>query len=158
MAVLRKEGKSRGCAFVRYGSRKSAMDAIANLDGKVTLPGGQGPMTVKPANTEAEKRRRRDEKRDDHGHPVPQQPSQNSHFAPAQHQPLHIPQKAEINTIMGRLTMGQQQRIPMQQQQWQSPTSSESGSPSHGSPHYYRDQTPIFYHQGMQQAYIGQHA
>ena len=63
VAILKKDGKSRGCAFVRFGSRDSAMLAIQQLDGKVTLPCGQSPMTVRFANTEAEKRKKRDDKK-----------------------------------------------------------------------------------------------
>eukprot|EP01060_Flectonema_neradi_P040905 TRINITY_DN948_c1_g1_i1.p1 TRINITY_DN948_c1_g1~~TRINITY_DN948_c1_g1_i1.p1 ORF type:complete len:647 (+),score=138.22 TRINITY_DN948_c1_g1_i1:85-2025(+) len=57
-ALLMKDGKSRGCAFVRYRSKEAAELAVSKLHGKLVLEGSQIPITVNFAFTEADKRRR----------------------------------------------------------------------------------------------------
>eukprot|EP01062_Namystynia_karyoxenos_P048705 TRINITY_DN3717_c7_g1_i1.p1 TRINITY_DN3717_c7_g1~~TRINITY_DN3717_c7_g1_i1.p1 ORF type:complete len:735 (+),score=154.77 TRINITY_DN3717_c7_g1_i1:85-2289(+) len=48
-------------AFVRFGSRKAALDCIAALNKRHRIEGSEQPMSVRLAHTEADKRRRRGE-------------------------------------------------------------------------------------------------
>ena len=57
-AVPLKDGKPRGCAFIRYSSKEAADLAIANFHEKLTLDGSQAPISVTYAFSEADKRRR----------------------------------------------------------------------------------------------------
>ena len=57
-ALLTKDNKPRGCAFVRYSCRETAEAAVARLNGKVILEGAQSPITVRIAYSEADKRRK----------------------------------------------------------------------------------------------------
>eukprot|EP01065_Artemidia_motanka_P001115 TRINITY_DN10528_c0_g1_i6.p1 TRINITY_DN10528_c0_g1~~TRINITY_DN10528_c0_g1_i6.p1 ORF type:complete len:403 (+),score=150.80 TRINITY_DN10528_c0_g1_i6:83-1291(+) len=66
IAVIRKAGKSRGCAFVRYSSRQAAAQCISGLHGRLLLEGSQMPVTVRHANTEADKRQRRSQAQGEH--------------------------------------------------------------------------------------------
>eukprot|EP01105_Mastigella_eilhardi_P007629 TRINITY_DN1913_c0_g1_i2.p1 TRINITY_DN1913_c0_g1~~TRINITY_DN1913_c0_g1_i2.p1 ORF type:complete len:339 (+),score=67.40 TRINITY_DN1913_c0_g1_i2:2-1018(+) len=50
------DGSSKGCAFVKYGSMAEAEAAIANLHGKVKLPGGPCELVVKYADNKKEPR------------------------------------------------------------------------------------------------------
>ena len=45
-----KDGKSKGCAFVRFAQRGGADAACATLNGTLSLPGAARPMVVKYAN------------------------------------------------------------------------------------------------------------
>eukprot|EP01062_Namystynia_karyoxenos_P082045 TRINITY_DN9153_c0_g1_i1.p1 TRINITY_DN9153_c0_g1~~TRINITY_DN9153_c0_g1_i1.p1 ORF type:complete len:468 (+),score=107.82 TRINITY_DN9153_c0_g1_i1:105-1508(+) len=58
-AIIRKDGQSRGCAFVRYASRAAAQRCIAELNGTQGLSVSPGQLLVRFADTEAEKRKRR---------------------------------------------------------------------------------------------------
>jgi len=42
-----KGGGSKGCAFVKYASKAHGNLAIAALNGKITMPGGNAPLVVK---------------------------------------------------------------------------------------------------------------
>ncbi|KAJ9444354.1 Flowering time control protein FCA [Diplonema papillatum] len=119
VAILRKDGKSRGCAFVRYGSRDSADAASNHLNGKTTLTNGVGPITVRLANTEADKRRKRDEKDVPHsGHspmgqqsPTSQQQQQQQHADP---NGMKL-QQTQLQQLQQQLHPGQQQQQHLQQ-------------------------------------------
>jgi hypothetical protein len=44
-------GKSKGCGFVKYGTREEAMAAITALHGRRALPKASSPLVVKFAHT-----------------------------------------------------------------------------------------------------------
>lgn len=48
--VIRSLESSRGCAFVKYANRESALAAIDDLHDRHTMPGGPRPLVVKFAN------------------------------------------------------------------------------------------------------------
>eukprot|EP00049_Salpingoeca_infusionum_P024581 m.16313 g.16313 ORF g.16313 m.16313 type:complete len:398 (+) comp7035_c0_seq1:79-1272(+) len=52
-------GISRGCAFLTFCSRQSAMNAIANLHEKITLPSMSNPLKVKVADSDAQDNNRK---------------------------------------------------------------------------------------------------
>lgn len=65
VAILRREGRSRGCAFVRFNNRAAADQCIAALHGTMPFPESSLPLTVRMATTEADKRERRESRRSD---------------------------------------------------------------------------------------------
>ena len=141
VALLMKDGKSRGCAFVRYGSKDSADAASTQLDGKITLPGGQGAITVKPANTEADKRRKRDNKHQVVQHQqIPQQvphlqsPTHMHQHAPLQQvvqQPVQQLLHHQVPNLAQPQTIVQQIQSPVGQQlRWAPSPCASEGSPS----------------------------
>ncbi|XP_072020824.1 CUGBP Elav-like family member 3-A [Amphiura filiformis] len=52
-------GASRGCAFIKFSTRKEALGAINNINGTVTMPGSSTGLVVKFADTEKERQMRR---------------------------------------------------------------------------------------------------
>eukprot|EP00962_Isochrysis_galbana_P010521 scaffold2908_cov105-Isochrysis_galbana.AAC.5 len=48
-----KDGKSKGCAFVRYHTRQAALMACAALNGTMALPGCARTLVVKYADADA---------------------------------------------------------------------------------------------------------
>ncbi|XP_038044070.1 CUGBP Elav-like family member 3 isoform X3 [Patiria miniata] len=52
-------GVSRGCAFIKFNSRKEALAAINNINGTVSMPGSSTGLVVKFADTEKERQMRR---------------------------------------------------------------------------------------------------
>jgi hypothetical protein len=48
-----KDGKSKGCAFVRYHTREAAVMACAALNGSLALPGCARTLVVKYADADA---------------------------------------------------------------------------------------------------------
>lgn len=53
---------SRGCGFVKFENRQSALDAIDKLHQKITMPGSHAKICVKFADTEKEKHHRKMQK------------------------------------------------------------------------------------------------
>eukprot|EP01064_Diplonema_japonicum_P010794 TRINITY_DN18030_c1_g1_i1.p1 TRINITY_DN18030_c1_g1~~TRINITY_DN18030_c1_g1_i1.p1 ORF type:complete len:446 (+),score=106.12 TRINITY_DN18030_c1_g1_i1:388-1725(+) len=62
VALVRKGGQSKGCGFVRFGDRQYAERAIDALNGTHTMVGGHSPLTVRFADSEEEKRKRREDR------------------------------------------------------------------------------------------------
>eukprot|EP01059_Diplonema_ambulator_P004735 TRINITY_DN14467_c0_g2_i1.p1 TRINITY_DN14467_c0_g2~~TRINITY_DN14467_c0_g2_i1.p1 ORF type:complete len:436 (+),score=116.70 TRINITY_DN14467_c0_g2_i1:479-1786(+) len=62
VALVRKGGQSKGCGFVRFGDRRHAEQAIEALNGTHTMVGGHSPLTVRFADSEEEKRKRREDR------------------------------------------------------------------------------------------------
>eukprot|EP00301_Raphidiophrys_heterophryoidea_P025717 c8695_g1_i1.p1 GENE.c8695_g1_i1~~c8695_g1_i1.p1 ORF type:complete len:291 (-),score=65.41 c8695_g1_i1:1074-1946(-) len=60
-AVVLKDinGNSKGCAFVKMGTRQQADQAILNLNGLKRVEGAPGPIVVKYADTQREKLQKR---------------------------------------------------------------------------------------------------
>lgn len=56
--IRRNDGIKKGCAFVKYAQRESAIAAIEALNEKMTLEGVQRPLIVKFADTKSQKRAR----------------------------------------------------------------------------------------------------
>ncbi|XP_033624163.1 CUGBP Elav-like family member 3-A isoform X5 [Asterias rubens] len=52
-------GVSRGCAFIKFNSRKEALAAINSINGTVSMPGSSTGLVVKFADTEKERQMRR---------------------------------------------------------------------------------------------------
>jgi len=52
------EGLKKGCAFVKYAQRSSAITAISNMHGQVTVEGSNRPLIVKFADSKNQKRTR----------------------------------------------------------------------------------------------------
>ncbi|XP_022106587.1 CUGBP Elav-like family member 3 isoform X2 [Acanthaster planci] len=52
-------GVSRGCAFIKFNTRKEALAAINNINGTVSMPGSSTGLVVKFADTEKERQMRR---------------------------------------------------------------------------------------------------
>lgn len=63
VTVLRdKEGNSKGCAFIKFGSRQQAQAAINKMHGSQIMAGASSPLVVKYADTEKERQARRMQK------------------------------------------------------------------------------------------------
>lgn len=60
--VRQKDRSSKGCGFVRFSDRHGADKAIQALHGRHTMQGGHSPLTVRFADSEHEKRKRRDQR------------------------------------------------------------------------------------------------
>jgi len=60
--VRQKDRSSKGCGFVRFQDRQGADKAIQALHGRHTMQGGHSPLTVRFADSEQEKRKRRDQR------------------------------------------------------------------------------------------------
>merc|ERR1719265_2704305 len=60
VALVRKGGHSKGCGFVRFANRHGAEAAIASLNGQHVMQGSHSPLTVRFADSEQEKRKRRE--------------------------------------------------------------------------------------------------
>jgi len=52
VAIMRMNGVSRGCAFVKYAERSQAETAIQSLNGIYQMPNAAGPLVVKFADSE----------------------------------------------------------------------------------------------------------
>ena len=54
-----KDGRSKGCAFVRYHSREAAAAACMHLNGTLAIPGAARQLVVKFADASSEPRQGR---------------------------------------------------------------------------------------------------
>jgi CUG-BP- and ETR3-like factor len=52
------DGIKKGCAFVKYTERESAMAAIESLHGRIALPDSDRPLIVKIADTKTQRKQR----------------------------------------------------------------------------------------------------
>mmetsp|Transcript_202 Transcript_202/g.281 ORF Transcript_202/g.281 Transcript_202/m.281 type:complete len:599 (+) Transcript_202:388-2184(+) len=61
------DGIKKGCAFVKYTERESAIAAIANLNGQIALEDSDRPLIVKIADTKNQKKQRQTQHSANHG-------------------------------------------------------------------------------------------
>jgi len=90
------EGLKKGCAFIKYTERASAIAAISNMHGQVTVEGSNRPLIVKFADTKNQKRTRMQLNRiesnyNPHHHHQPHMSSQASlpYFVPGPNPHVH---------------------------------------------------------------------